>query len=120
MRSKPRLYMRMETSYAASSTAAVTSFSATCASSPCAIFSPGRERANYGASSCRRLIRTAAPSGGDARRAKGVLVARDFPPFEKTHCRLSFGTIEEMKTAVAVFDHVLSRKSTPFAERIDS
>ena len=33
----------------------------------------------------------------DACRAKGVLVARDFPPFEKTHCRISFGTMEEMK-----------------------
>jgi len=51
----------------------------------------------------------------DACRAKGVLVARDFPPFEKTHCRLSFGTIEEMKKAVAVFDHVLGRKSTAAA-----
>jgi len=51
----------------------------------------------------------------DACRAKGVLVARDFPPFEKTHCRLSFGTMEEMKKAVAVFDHVLSRKSTAAA-----
>jgi histidinol-phosphate/aromatic aminotransferase/cobyric acid decarboxylase-like protein len=24
----------------------------------------------------------------DACKAKGVLVARDFPPFEKTHCRI--------------------------------
>ena len=51
----------------------------------------------------------------DACRAKGVLVARDFPPFEKTHCRLSFGTMEEMKKAVAVFDQVLARKSTAAA-----
>ena len=35
--------------------------------------------------------------------AKGVLVARDFPPFEKTHCRISYGTMDEMKKAVAVF-----------------
>ena len=47
----------------------------------------------------------------DACRAKGVLVARDFPPFEKTHCRLSFGTMDEMKKAVAVFEQVLARKS---------
>jgi histidinol-phosphate aminotransferase len=46
----------------------------------------------------------------DACRAKGVLVARDFPPFEKTHCRLSFGTMEEMKKAVAVFGEVLGKK----------
>ena len=47
----------------------------------------------------------------DACRAKGVLVARDFPPFEKTHCRLSFGTMEEMKKAVAVFGEVLDKKA---------
>jgi histidinol-phosphate aminotransferase len=46
----------------------------------------------------------------DACRAKGVLVARDFPPFEKTHCRLSFGTMEEMKKAVEVFGTVLATK----------
>jgi histidinol-phosphate aminotransferase len=46
----------------------------------------------------------------EACRAKGVLVARDFPPFEKTHCRLSFGTMDEMKKAVAVFGEVLGRK----------
>ena len=45
----------------------------------------------------------------DACRAKGVLVARDFPPFEKTHCRLSFGTMEEMRKAVAVFEEALKR-----------
>ena len=48
----------------------------------------------------------------DACRAKGILVARDFPPFEKSHCRLSFGTMEEMKKAVAVFGAVLAKKAT--------
>ena len=47
----------------------------------------------------------------DACRARGILVARDFPPFEKTHCRISFGTIDEMKKAVAVFEEVLKRKA---------
>ena len=47
----------------------------------------------------------------DACRAKGVLVARDFPPFEKTHCRISFGTMEEMQKAVAVFGEVLQKKA---------
>jgi histidinol-phosphate aminotransferase len=42
---------------------------------------------------------------------KGVRVARDFPPFEKTHCRLSFGTMEEMQKAVAVFGEVLGKKA---------
>jgi histidinol-phosphate aminotransferase len=48
----------------------------------------------------------------DACARHGVLVARDFPPFEKTHCRLSFGTMDEMKRAVAVFERVLAQKST--------
>jgi histidinol-phosphate aminotransferase len=48
----------------------------------------------------------------DACRKKGVAVARDFPPFEKTHCRLSFGTMDEMQTAVGVFDEVLGRKAS--------
>ena len=51
----------------------------------------------------------------DACRAKGVLVARDFPPFEKTHCRLSFGTMEEMKKAVAVFAEVLAKPAASAA-----
>ena len=41
-----------------------------------------------------------------------VKVARDFPPFEKTHCRISYGTMEEMKKAVAVFGQVLQKKAT--------
>ena len=48
----------------------------------------------------------------DACKAKGVLVARDFPPFEKTHCRISFGTMDEMKKATLVFDQVLAKKAT--------
>jgi histidinol-phosphate aminotransferase len=41
--------------------------------------------------------------------AKGVKVARDFPPFEKTHCRISFGTMAEMQKAVQVFGEVLGK-----------
>jgi histidinol-phosphate aminotransferase len=48
----------------------------------------------------------------EACRKKGVAVARDFPPFEKTHCRLSFGTLEEMKRAVSVFGEVLAKQAT--------
>jgi histidinol-phosphate aminotransferase len=47
----------------------------------------------------------------DACHAQGVLVARDFPPFEKSHCRLSFGTMEEMKKAVGVFGEILGKKT---------
>jgi histidinol-phosphate/aromatic aminotransferase/cobyric acid decarboxylase-like protein len=42
---------------------------------------------------------------------QNVKVARDFPPFEKTHCRISFGTMDEMKKATAVFDKILGRKA---------
>ena len=48
----------------------------------------------------------------DACKAKNVLVARDFPPFEKTHCRISFGTMEEMQKALAVFGEVLGKPAT--------
>jgi histidinol-phosphate aminotransferase len=48
----------------------------------------------------------------DACKAKGVLVARDFPPFEKTHCRISYGTMAEMQKAVGVFGEVLAKKAT--------
>jgi histidinol-phosphate aminotransferase len=48
----------------------------------------------------------------EACKAKGVLVARDFPPFEKTHCRISYGTMDEMKAAVAVFGKVLAKALT--------
>jgi histidinol-phosphate aminotransferase len=48
----------------------------------------------------------------EACKAKGVLVARDFPPFEKTHCRISYGTMDEMQKAVAVFGQVLAKTLT--------
>jgi histidinol-phosphate aminotransferase len=42
----------------------------------------------------------------------GVVVGRDFPPFEGTHARISIGTMEEMQKAAEVFRHVL-RPPTP-------
>jgi histidinol-phosphate aminotransferase len=48
----------------------------------------------------------------DACAGKGVRVARDFPPFEKTHCRIAFGTMEEMQQAVKVFAEVLGKPLT--------
>jgi len=52
----------------------------------------------------------------EACHAKNVLVARDFPPFEKTHCRISFGTMDEMQKAVKVFGATLGKSaSTPAA-----
>ena len=51
----------------------------------------------------------------EACRAQGVLVARDFPPFEKSHCRISIGTMEEMQKATAVFGRVLGAPATAAA-----
>ena len=38
---------------------------------------------------------------------RGIMVGRDFPPFENTHARISIGTLEEMQRATAVFAEVL-------------
>ena len=43
----------------------------------------------------------------DACLAHNILVGRDFPPLEKTHCRISLGSREEMEQAVEVFRKVL-------------
>ena len=48
----------------------------------------------------------------DACREAGVMVGRDFPPYEKTHCRISIGTQQEMDRAVAVFKKVLGSTTT--------
>jgi histidinol-phosphate aminotransferase len=45
----------------------------------------------------------------DACRKLGVQVGRDFPPMEKTHSRISLGTMEEMRQAVDVFQKVLGK-----------
>ena len=57
------------------------------------------------------LKRPAAPFR-DACAAQGVLVGRDFPPYEKTHCRISIGTMAEMQRAVDVFKKVLANTTT--------
>lgn len=48
----------------------------------------------------------------DACAKQGVRVGRDFPPFEKTHARISIGTMEEMRKAVDVFRSVLKPSTT--------
>jgi histidinol-phosphate aminotransferase len=48
----------------------------------------------------------------DACAKQGVIVGRDFPPFEKTHVRISLGTMDEMKRATAVFRNVLRPVTT--------
>jgi histidinol-phosphate aminotransferase len=52
-------------------------------------------------------LRKPAKGFREACEARGVLVGRDFPPFEKTHCRISIGTMAEMQRAVEVFRTVL-------------
>ncbi len=44
--------------------------------------------------------------------AQKVRVGRDFPPFEKSHTRISLGTMDEMKLAVAVFKRVLTASTS--------
>jgi histidinol-phosphate aminotransferase len=60
-------------------------------------------------------IGTPAKEFREACRAKGVLVARDFPPFEKTHARITLGTMEEMQKATKVFEEVLGKKAATAA-----
>jgi histidinol-phosphate aminotransferase len=60
-------------------------------------------------------IGTPAKAFREACRAKGVIVARDFPPFEKTHARITLGTMEEMTKAVQVFGEVLNKQTTSAA-----
>ena len=38
---------------------------------------------------------------------RGIMVGRDFPPYENSHVRISIGTLEEMQRATAVFAEVL-------------
>ena len=49
--------------------------------------------------------------------ARGVRVGRDFPPMEKTHARISIGTMEEMQRAVEVFREVLGAATMSSAAR---
>ncbi len=39
---------------------------------------------------------------------EGILVGRDFPPYEKSHCRISISTMEDMQRAVKVFEQALA------------
>ena len=48
----------------------------------------------------------------DACAKSGVMVGRDFPPFERTHVRISIGTMDEMRKATEVFRSVLAALRT--------
>lgn len=51
----------------------------------------------------------------EACRQQGVIVGRDFPPFERSWARISIGTMEEMKVATRVFGQVLGVQATAAA-----
>ena len=52
----------------------------------------------------------------DACAKRSVFVARDFPPMEKTHARITIGTMDEMRKAVEVFREVLSARANTAAQ----
>lgn len=54
-------------------------------------------------------IRRPAKAFRDACAAEGIMVGRDFPPYEQTHARISIGTMAEMQRAVQVFERVLAK-----------
>ena len=62
-------------------------------------------------------LRRPAKAFRDACAQQGVLVGRDFPPYEKTHCRVSIGTMDEMQRAVAVFRKVLGAAPATTTQR---
>jgi histidinol-phosphate aminotransferase len=53
----------------------------------------------------------------DACAALKVSVGRDFPPFEKTHSRVTLGSMDEMRQAAQVFRKVLTASSTSAGAR---
>ena len=53
----------------------------------------------------------------DACALQGILVGRDFPPLEKTHARVSIGTMDEMKRATAAFRSILRPVTTTAGRR---
>jgi histidinol-phosphate aminotransferase len=57
-------------------------------------------------------VKGSAPAFRDACMAMKVQVGRDFPPYEKTHTRITLGTMDEMRTAVDVFRRVLSARTS--------
>lgn len=61
-------------------------------------------------------IRRPAKEFREACAAMKVRVGRDFPPFEKSHTRITIGTMDEMRQAVAVFRKVLTASPSSRAQ----
>jgi histidinol-phosphate aminotransferase len=53
-----------------------------------------------------------APQFREACSKMKVTVGRDFPPFEKSHIRISLGTMEEMRQATQIFQRILTGSAT--------
>jgi histidinol-phosphate aminotransferase len=62
-------------------------------------------------------IKRPAKAFRDACRQQGVLIGRDFPPLDKTHVRISIGTMDEMRRATEVFAKALGASSTTTASK---
>jgi len=60
-------------------------------------------------------VKGSASAFREACMSANVQVGRDFPPFEKTHSRITLGTMDEMERAVGVFRRVLSARSSTSA-----
>ncbi len=61
-------------------------------------------------------MKGSAPAFRNACLAQKIQVGRDFPPYEKTHSRITLGTMAEMRQAVEVFRRVLGTGATPSAQ----
>jgi histidinol-phosphate aminotransferase len=57
-------------------------------------------------------VKGSAPAFRDACLAQKVQIGRDFPPYEKTHSRITLGTMDEMRQAMTVFRRVLKGTAT--------
>ena len=57
-------------------------------------------------------VKRSAAQFREACAAMKVQVGRDFPPYEKTHARITLGTMDEMRQAVDVFRRVLTMRAT--------
>lgn len=78
------------------------------------------KRMGYEAADCHTnciFVNLARPAAEfrNACRQLGVAVGRDFPPMEKTHSRITLGTMDEMRKAVAVFQKVLGKATSSVA-----
>jgi histidinol-phosphate aminotransferase len=73
---------------------------------------PAESQANFLFADIRRPARPFREACAKA----GVVVGREFPPFERTHVRISIGTMDEMQKATDVFRTVLRTMTSSTAD----